>query len=69
MVKIQIKWGMDKVQMEARKWGNGGTSEVYLAADVRKMPARGFGVYADKFVKGKRVMTLPQTSKGTEESL
>ena len=37
--------------------GNGGTSEVYLAADVRKMPGGGFGVYADKFVKGKRVMT------------
>ena len=37
--------------------GNGGTSEVYLAADVRKMPDGGFGVYADKFVKGKRVMT------------
>ena len=37
--------------------GNGGTSEVFLAADVRKMPGGGFGVYADKFVKGKRVMT------------
>ena len=37
--------------------GNGGTTEVYLAADVRKMPGGGFGVYADKFVKGKRVMT------------
>ena len=26
--------------------------------DVRKMPGGGYGVYADKFVKGKRV-TLP----------
>ena len=25
--------------------------------DVRKMPDGGFGVYADKFVKGKRVMS------------
>ena len=25
--------------------------------DVRKMPDGRFGVYADKFVKGKRVMT------------
>ena len=25
--------------------------------DVRKMPDGGYGVYADKFVKGKRVMT------------
>ena len=25
--------------------------------DVRKMPGGGYGVYADKFVKGKRVMT------------
>ena len=40
--------------------GNGGGSnqgETYLAADVRKMPGGGYGVYADKFVKGKRVMT------------
>ena len=28
-----------------------------LLADVRKMPDGGYGVYADKFVKGKRVMT------------
>jgi|TARA_R100000734_G_C3203042_1_gene21124 hypothetical protein len=25
--------------------------------DVRKMPGGGYGVYADKFVKGKRVKT------------
>ena len=38
--------------------GNGqNTGETYLAADVRKMPDGGYGVYADKFVKGKRVMT------------
>ena len=40
--------------------GNGcgnGNNEVYLAADVRKMPGGGYGVFADKFVKGKRVMT------------
>ena len=28
-----------------------------LYEDVRKMPDGKFGVYADKFVKGKRVMT------------
>ena len=27
--------------------------------DVRKCQDGGYGVYADKFVKGKRVMTLP----------
>ena len=39
--------------------GNGGNAggESYLAADVRKVKG-GYGVYADKFVKGKRV-TLP----------
>ncbi len=38
--------------------GNGqNTGETYLAADVRKMPDGGYGVYADKFVKGKRVKT------------
>ena len=39
--------------------GNGqNTGETYLAADVRKMPDGGYGVYIfDKFVKGKRVMT------------
>ena len=31
--------------------------EVYIAADVRKMPGGGYGVYADVFKKGKRVMT------------
>ena len=36
--------------------GNGG-GESFLAADVRKMPDGRFGVYADKFVKGRRVMT------------
>ena len=39
--------------------GNGqqNTGERYLAADVRKMPDGGYGVYADVFKKGKRVMT------------
>ena len=37
--------------------GGNGNNEVYLAADVRKMPDGGYGVFADKFVKGKRVMT------------
>ena len=38
--------------------GNGQSGgESYLVADVRKMPGGGYGVYADKFVKGKRVMT------------
>ena len=39
--------------------GNGGNAqgERYLAADVRKMPDGGYGVYADVFKKGKRVMT------------
>ena len=39
--------------------GNGGNAggESYLAADVRKMPGGGYGVYADVFKKGKRVMT------------
>ena len=37
--------------------GGNGNNEVYLAADVRKMPGGGYGVFADKFVKGKRVMT------------
>ena len=36
--------------------GNGG-GESYLAADVRKMPDGGYGVYADKFKNKKRVMT------------
>ena len=33
------------------------TGEVYIAADVRKMPGGGYGVYADVFKKGRRVMT------------
>ena len=39
--------------------GNGQQSggESYLAADVRKMPGGGYGVYADVFKKGRRVMT------------
>ena len=38
--------------------GNGQSGgESCLVADVRKMPDGGYGVYADKFVKGKRVMT------------
>ena len=39
--------------------GNGGNAqgEKYLAADVRKMPDGGYGVYADVFKKGRRVMT------------
>ena len=38
--------------------GNGaGQGETYIAADVRKMPDGGYGVYADVFKKGRRVMT------------
>ena len=38
--------------------GNGSSGgESYIVSDVRKMPDGGYGVYADKFVKGKRVMT------------
>ena len=37
--------------------GNGQTGEMYIAADVRKMPGGGYGVYADVFKKGRRVMT------------
>ena len=38
--------------------GNGNSGgESFLAADVRKMPDGRYGVYADRFVKGKRVMT------------
>ena len=36
--------------------GNGG-GESFLAADVRKMPDGRFGVYADVFKKGRRVLT------------
>ena len=47
--------------------GNGGNAggESYLAADVRKMSGGGYGVYADKFVKGKRV-TLPSGKHAKE---
>ena len=55
---IDYKDSQEKAKPSGGNGGNGGTSEVYLAADVRKMPGGGFGVYADKFVKGKRV-TLP----------
>ncbi len=46
---------------------NGGNAggESYLAADVRKMSGGGYGVYADKFVKGKRV-TLPSGKHAKE---
>ena len=46
--------------------GNGGNAggESYLAADVRKVKG-GYGVYADKFVKGKRV-TLPSGKHAKE---
>ena len=38
--------------------GNGSSGgESYIVSDVRKMPDGGYGVYADKFVKGKGVMT------------
>tara|TARA_Y100001937_G_scaffold12970_1_gene16867 strand:+ start:595 stop:3273 length:2679 start_codon:yes stop_codon:yes gene_type:complete len=38
--------------------GNGQSGgESYLVADVRKMPGGGYGVYADVFKKGRRVMT------------
>ena len=47
--------------------GNGGNAggESYLVADVRKMSGGGYGVYADKFVKGKRV-TLPSGKHAKE---
>ena len=35
-----------------KKWRN-----IFITADVRKMPDGRYGVYADKFKKGKRVMT------------
>jgi len=46
--------------------GNGGNAggESYLVADVRKVKG-GYGVYADKFVKGKRV-TLPSGKHAKE---
>ena len=34
------------------------TSKVIKYEDVRRMPDGRWGVYADKFVKGKRVLTL-----------
>ena len=47
--------------------GNGGNAggESYLVADVRKMSGGGYGGYADKFVKGKRV-TLPSGKHAKE---
>ena len=37
---------------------SGGESFIsFITSDVRKMPDGGYGVYADKFVKGKRVKT------------
>ena len=49
--------------------GNGGNGasggESYIVADVRKMSGGGYGVYADKFVKGKRV-TLPSGKHAKE---
>ena len=47
--------------------GNGasGGESYYITADVRKMPDGGYGVYADKFVKGKRV-TLPSGKHAKE---
>ena len=47
--------------------GNGasGGESYYLTADVRRMPDGGYGVYADKFVKGKRV-TLPSGKHAKE---
>ena len=47
--------------------GNGasGGESYYLTADVREMPGGGYGVYAAKFVKGKRV-TLPSGKHAKE---
>ena len=46
--------------------GNGASGgESYIVADVRRMPDGGYGVYADKFVKGKRV-TLPSGKHAKE---
>ena len=59
--------GSNKSNQNGQQTGNGGNQggngggngggESYLAADVRRMPDGRYGVYADKFVKGKRVMT------------
>ena len=48
--------GTMKMNGNGNGGGNGG-GESYIVSDVRKMPDGGYGVYADKFVKGKRVMT------------
>ena len=49
--------GQNGAQTSNGQASNGQTGEMYIAADVRKMPDGGYGVYADVFKKGKRVMT------------
>jgi len=53
----QTSNGQNGAQTSNGQTGNGQTGEMYIAADVRKMPGGGYGVYADVFKKGKRVMT------------
>ena len=51
--------GQNGAQTSNGQTSNGQQSggEMYLVADVRKMPDGGYGVYADVFKKGRRVMT------------
>ena len=49
--------GQNGAQTSNGQASNGQTGEMYIAADVRKMPGGGYGVYADVFKKGRRVMT------------
>ena len=54
----QTSNGQNGAQTSNGQTSNGQqTGEVYIAADVRKMPGGGYGVYADVFKKGRRVMT------------
>ena len=53
----QTSNGQNGAQTSNGQASNGQTGEVYIAADVRKMPGGGYGVYADVFKKGRRVMT------------
>ena len=53
----QTSNGQNGAQTSNGQASNGQTGEMYIAADVRKMPDGGYGVYADVFKKGKRVMT------------
>ena len=53
----QTSNGQNGAQTSNGQTSNGQTGEMYIAADVRKMPGGGYGVYADVFKKGRRVMT------------